>query len=71
MSRTYVTVQGDMWDYIAYTQLGSEHYIDALIAANRKYKDIYIFPAGIVLELPRLSGNEKSANLPPWKRVSG
>ena len=26
MSKTYTTIQGDMWDSIAFSQLGSEAY---------------------------------------------
>ena len=33
--RTYTTVQGDMWDSIAYTQLGSVDYTDKLIEIGR------------------------------------
>ena len=29
--RTYTTVQGDMWDSIAFTQLGDTAYTDRLI----------------------------------------
>ena len=34
MAKTYTTVQGDMWDSIAYAQLGSTAYTDQLIMAN-------------------------------------
>ena len=30
MQKTYTTVQGDMWDSIAYKQLGSTSYTDQL-----------------------------------------
>ncbi len=69
MAKTYTTVQGDMWDSIAYHQLGSEAYADKLIALNPKYRMLYTFPAGIVLTLPE--AERKTANsLPPWKRRS-
>lgn len=70
MSKTYTTVQGDMWDGIAFKQLGSTSYTDKLMNLNAEYIDYYIFPAGITLTLPDKTENVPSA-LPPWKRVSG
>ena len=35
--------------------------------ANIKYKDIYIFPAGITLAVPEI-GPEVPESLPPWKQ---
>ncbi|MBR3767524.1 MAG: tail protein X [Clostridia bacterium] len=67
MSKTYTTVQGDMWDNIAFTQLGSSEYLDVLINSNRKYREYYIFPAGIVLTLPDVPASV-SSTAPPWKR---
>lgn len=73
MSKTYTTVQGDMWDSIAYRQLGSVAHTDLLMRQNLQYHDIYIFPAGIVLELPEVNAATDSAEdtLPPWKQVAG
>ena len=36
--KTYRTVQGDMWDSIAFAQLGSEAYTDRLMNLNRQYR---------------------------------
>ena len=70
MSKTYTTKQGDMWDSIAYQQLGSCKHTAALINANTAYHETYIFPSGIVLELPDVP--EEAANpLPPWKVKRG
>lgn len=70
--KTYTTVQGDMWDSIAYCQLGSVAYTDLLMRQNLQYHDIYIFPAGIVLELPEVDAVSKTASsLPPWKEAAG
>ena len=66
---TYTTVQGDMWDSIAFTQLGSEAYAGDLMLKNQAYLDYYTFPAGIVLTLPEETTELPSA-LPPWKQVS-
>lgn len=68
--RTYTTVQGDMWDRIAYQQCGSENYTDRLMNINSQYIGIYIFPAGITLNLPDIQENV-SSKAPPWKAVSG
>lgn len=68
--RTYTTIQGDMWDSVAHTQLGNDKHICKLMDANRKYHDYYIFPAGIVLTLPDINP-ELSDHIPPWKKVAG
>ena len=68
--KTYTTVQGDMWDSIAYSQLGSVAYTDRLMNLNQQYRGLYIFPAGIVLALPDPVENVGD-DLPPWKRVVG
>ena len=66
--RTYTTIQGDMWDKIAYTQLGDTAHTDKLMNANLRYREYYTFPAGIVLVLPDVPENT-SSTLPPWKRA--
>ena len=67
MVRTYTTVQGDMWDSIAHTQLGSPGHTDKLMTAHLRYREYYIFPAGIVLTLPEMR-EPVDSSLPPWKR---
>ena len=69
MSRTYTTVQGDMWDSIAYKQLGSVLHTDKLMNANQQYRQYYTFPAGIVLTLPEIT-EVVNDSMPPWKRVN-
>lgn len=68
--KTYRTIQGDMWDSIAYKQLGSIAYTDKLMRLNPQHRDIYIFPAGIELQLPEIDKTAKTAagRLPPWKK---
>jgi len=70
MSRTYITTQGDMWDAIAYTQLGDVAHTDKLHSLNRHLLEYYIFPAGIVIQLPEI-GTDAPDILPPWKQVAG
>jgi phage tail protein X len=67
MSKTHTTVQGEMWDGIAYDELGDTQYTDALMRANRQYLHYFTFPAGIVLQLPEVTQSVTST-LPPWKR---
>lgn len=71
MTKTYTTVQGDMWDSIAYRTMGSVNLTDRLMMANRKYLGIYIFPAGIVLEIPETGSESTAEGLPPWKLAEG
>mgnify|MGYP001121838698 FL=1 len=66
--KTYTTIQGDMWDKIAYTQLGDTAHTDKLMNANLQYREYYTFPAGIVLVLPEIP-KSTSDTLPPWKQV--
>lgn len=70
MSKTYTTVQGDMWDSISFSQLGSVSYTDKLMNLNPQYLGYYTFPAGIVLTLPDATEDVNDA-LPPWKQVVG
>jgi len=68
--KKYVTVQGDMWDSIAYQQLGSTDYTGSLIALNPQYRNFYILPAGLHLLLPDPTPHA-STSLPPWKGAVG
>ena len=70
MSQTYTTKQGDMWDGIAYSQLGSTAHTSALMLANRKHLGIFLFPAGIVLQLPEVENSSTPISSPPWKQVT-
>lgn len=69
LPKTYVTTQGDMWDLIAFTQMGSETYMHLLIEANPQYREMVIFPANVALTIPDVPAAATTAtNLPPWKR---
>lgn len=67
MTKTYTTISGDMWDKIAYEQMGSVLYTDKLMKANVKYAALVVFPAGVVLAIPAVEDKE-NMELPPWKR---
>jgi phage tail protein X len=66
--RTYTTVQGDMWDLIAYKVLGSESYMAELIDANPAHRETVIFPANVQLVIPDVNTTQTPSALPPWKR---
>lgn len=63
----YTTISGDMWDGIAYKQMGNEKYMDILIKNNLKYRHVVVFSAGVALNIPEVQ-EEVSMQLPPWKR---
>lgn len=65
--KTYTTIQGDMWDTIAYRVYGKEAYISKLLEANEGLKDIAVFPAGVSVVCPEPDA-ETSSILPPWRR---
>ena len=67
MEKTYKTVQGDMWDAIAYRTMGSCKYTDLLMTANQQHVHTYIFSAGAVLTIPEIP-DEYLLPMPPWKR---
>lgn len=67
MSKQYTTISGDMWDKIAYEQMGSVLYLDKLMKANVKHAATIVFRAGVVLTIPAIE-NEVDMQLPPWKR---
>lgn len=70
MNGTYTTIQGDMWDGISYKVFGDVKYTDALMNANSKYRNVYVFSSGITLDIPDVETRVTGSNLPPWKRVS-
>lgn len=67
MPKTYITTSGDMWDMIARRELGNEMYTDTLMKANIKYRNTFIFPAGVALTIPVVTMKTPDT-LPPWKR---
>lgn len=68
---TYTTIQGDKWDSVCFKVFGSSEYVDRLMMLNLEHVDLYVFPAGVVLQLPVVLPEERSAKLPPWKEVNG
>ena len=64
---TYTTIQGDMWDLIAYKVYGQEAAMTILLEANKELKDIAVFPQGVKIVCPDYDAKAASI-LPPWKR---
>lgn len=67
MPDTYTTIQGDMWDWIAYKVYGNEACMGYLMQANPRHIDVSVFPQGITLICPDIKQEDKSF-LPPWRR---
>ena len=67
MARTYTTIQGDMWDLIAFKVYGKEAYISKLLEANEDLREITVFPSGVEIVCPEADA-ETSSILPPWRR---
>ena len=66
---TYTTVQGDMWDSIAYKLAGTESDTAQLIEANLDKSDIYVFSAGEVLNVPDFNNQAADESFyPPWRK---
>ncbi len=64
--KTYTTIQGDMWDSIAYKLYGNEKYMGMLMQNNLELLDIFIFGAGTVLNVPELE-SESETDVPSWR----
>ncbi len=67
MPKIYTTIQGDMWDSIAYKVYGKEYGMDALLRANESYKDVAVFPQGVKITCPDVD-EAVTDILPPWRR---
>jgi hypothetical protein len=65
MANTYITVQGDTWDLIAFRTLGSEYLLPLLFEENKKYRTTVIFSGGIVLTIPDVDTAEITER-PDW-----
>lgn len=65
----YRTIQGDMWDTIAFKAYGSTAAVVELMKANPAYRHQFVFPAGVEIDVPELPEEQTSDILPPWKQV--
>ncbi|MDR2054353.1 MAG: tail protein X [Desulfovibrio sp.] len=63
---TYITMQGDAWDAVAYRLWGEERLFMTLVAANPEHQDTLTFPAGVALRVPSAPERVIQTELPPW-----
>lgn len=61
----YVTSEGDMWDKIAYEQMGSETFMGELIRNNDDLVDVVVFPSGVEINVPEV--DDTQTDLPSWR----
>lgn len=66
-NRIYTTVQGDMWDSIAYEFYGDVKYVGLLLKSNPDFLDVAVFSAGERILIPELP-EEYEEDLPEWRR---
>ena len=65
MGKVYITSEGDMWDKIAFEQIGSEDYMGDLIQCNYHLIDYVIFPSGVQVAIPEI--DDTQMEIPAWK----
>ena len=65
-SSIYVTIQGDVWDMIAYKVYGDTDLTYLLLDANSEHVKTAVFDAGVVLIVPE-APEETTSDLPPWR----
>lgn len=65
-NRIYTTVQGDMWDSIAYEFYGDVKYIGLLLQNNTDLLDVFVFSAGTSVYIPELP-EEDEEDVPEWR----
>jgi phage tail protein X len=65
-SDTYITMQGDAWDAVAYRLWGEERLFMELMNANTEHLDVVLFPAGVALRVPTVPDRRITTELPPW-----
>ena len=65
--KKYRTVQGDTWDIICYRLTGSTSQTAALLSANPDYYDVFIFDAGVLLDVPDFGSEIDTKYYPPWR----
>lgn len=61
----YTTVQGDMFDSLAYQLYKNEKFAPVIMRDNPTYADVVVFDAGIVLTIPPVSST-RNLSAVPW-----
>lgn len=65
-AKTYVTLQSDAWDAIAYRLWGEERFFMELVKVNPEHLDVLVFEAGVRLNVPPMPERVVKTELPPW-----
>ena len=60
-----------MWDSIASKVYADTKYTDIILKSNPEHRMVYIFSAGVELDVPEIEERISSDDLPPWKRADG
>lgn len=68
LAAPYVTVQGDMYDLIAFRLWRDETLMNRLIELNPEHQDTVVFSAGIELNVPVLTPPIRKGPVPPWQQ---
>lgn len=63
---TYVTIEGDTWDYISKKVYGTEREVGRLMEANPELISYFVFPADIAVKCPEII-EEVNKDLPNWR----
>lgn len=66
-TETYITIQGDAWDAVAFKVYGDTKYTGYLMQNNLPLLGTFIFSAGTVLKTPPLPDDGESENAPVWR----
>lgn len=66
--KQYTTILGDTFDLIASKVYGDSKAIKKIIDANSYYSGTFIFPAGIILNIPVNEEVSISDNIAPWRK---
>lgn len=70
MQKTYITISGQTWDQIAYEVYGDEYCCTCLMDANRDKLEYFVFPDGIVLDIPdkeSMTLSQVPSDYPTWR----
>ena len=65
-SSTYSTIQGDVWDMIAFKVYGDTDLTYLLLDANPAQVRTTVFDAGVILTVPE-APEETTSDMPPWR----
>ena len=64
-----VTTQGQMWDHVSLSRLGSELSMQDVARRNVDNADLLEFPGELTLSVPETGSVTPVRQLPPWERM--